>query len=88
MTASRKRIHSLSTVAIAIGVRLKELRIESGVPTIVDFARKHDLPQIQYWRIENGKSNVTLKSLHKLLSIHGIEVADFFNSLKMTRDKR
>jgi hypothetical protein len=39
------------------------------------------LPEIQYWRIENGKTNLTLKSLTKLLSIHKLTLEDFFCEL-------
>lgn len=61
-----------------IGIRLAELRIKKGYSTIKEFARKYDLPEIQYWRIEKGKANVTLKSLVKILKIHGMSLQEFF----------
>lgn len=61
-----------------IGARLAELRIKKGYPTIKEFVQKYDLPEIQYWRMEKGKSNLTLKSLTRILSIHNLSVQDFF----------
>jgi transcriptional regulator with XRE-family HTH domain len=61
-----------------IGVRLAELRIERGYATIKDFANAYDLPEIQYWRMEKGKANITLKSLFRILSIHKLSLHEFF----------
>ena len=33
-----------------------------------------------YWRVENG-ANITLKTLLKILDIHKLSLAEFFNSL-------
>ena len=61
-----------------VGLTLAELREKKGFTTIKEFARKYDLPAIQYWPIEKGKANVTLKSLHKILAIHSLSFHDFF----------
>lgn len=61
-----------------VGASLAELREKKGYTTIKEFAVHHDLPEIQYWRIEKGKANITLKSLVKILSIHRISLQDFF----------
>ena len=61
-----------------IGVCLAELRIKKGYPTIKAFAERYDLPEIQYWRIEKGKANITLKSLSKILKIHRMTLHNFF----------
>ena len=61
-----------------IGSRLAELRIKKGYPTIKEFTQKYDLPEIQYWRIEKGKANATLKSLFKILHIHKLSFQEFF----------
>jgi transcriptional regulator with XRE-family HTH domain len=63
---------------VAIGARLAELREQKGYSTIKEFTRKYDLPEIQYWRIEKGKANITLKSLVRVLTIHNISLQDFF----------
>ena len=61
-----------------VGERLAELRIKKGYSTIKAFTQTYDLPEIQYWRIEKGKANVTLKSLSRILNIHRISLQDFF----------
>ena len=61
-----------------VGVCLADLRLKKGYPTIKSFADKYDLPEIQYWRMEKGKANVTLKSLGRILNIHRISLQDFF----------
>lgn len=72
------RTRPLTVVLERIGTGLSELRIQRGYESIKDFAHEHDLPLIQYWRIEKGKANLTLKSLVKLLAIHHLAVEDFF----------
>jgi transcriptional regulator with XRE-family HTH domain len=61
-----------------IGHALAELRMQKGYDSIKDFTNDFGLPMIQYWRIEKGKANVTLKSLYKLLAIHSLSLQDFF----------
>jgi transcriptional regulator with XRE-family HTH domain len=69
---------AFKTVLAGIGIRLAELRVKKGFTTIREFSQKYDLPEIQYWRIEKGKANITLKSLIKILNIHNITIQDFF----------
>lgn len=64
-----------------IGGKLTELREQKGYPTIKEFVTKYDLPEIQYWRIEKGKANITIKSLMKILLIHKLTPKDFFDML-------
>jgi len=61
-----------------VGQRLAELRKKKGFNTARAFTEKYKLPEIQYWRMENGKANITLKSLLKILEIHEMSVQDFF----------
>jgi transcriptional regulator with XRE-family HTH domain len=63
---------------ISVGNRLAELRLKKGYTTIKSFAQRYDLPEIQYWRIEKGKANITLKSLSRILMIHRVSLQDFF----------
>lgn len=69
---------SLKTIQEEIGCRLRELREQKGYERIKDFATDYDLPIIQYWRIEKGKTNLTLRSLSRLLAIHSITIEEFF----------
>ena len=61
-----------------IGQGLASLRVKKGYATIKAFAERYDLPEIQYWRMEKGRANVTLRSLSKILRIHRLTVHEFF----------
>jgi transcriptional regulator with XRE-family HTH domain len=69
---------ALKKMLADIGIHLARLREKKGYTTIREFAQKYDLPEIQYWRMEKGKANITLKSLMKILTIHKITLEDFF----------
>jgi hypothetical protein len=69
---------SLTPVLEQIGIKLRDLRQKKGYDSLKDFAEDHDLPVIQYWRMEKGKANLTLKSLNRLLTIHSVTMEDFF----------
>jgi transcriptional regulator with XRE-family HTH domain len=77
------RAKSLNVKLKQIGAGLSELRKNKGYDTIRHFAKAYKLPEIQYWRIENGKTNLTLKSLTKLLHIHKLTLEDFFCKLEI-----
>ena len=68
----------LNTALKKIGVALGELRQKKGYNSIKEFAEDHDLSLIQYWRVEKGKANITVKTLTQLLAIHKISISDFF----------
>lgn len=76
-----KEVEALRSLQERIGLKLTELRKKSGYSSHEDFAFDHDIPRVQYWRIEKGKTNLTLKSLVKLLSIHKLTVEEFFSTL-------
>jgi transcriptional regulator with XRE-family HTH domain len=61
-----------------VGLRLAELREKKGYNTLKEFVEKYDLPQIQYWRMEKGKANITLKSLARILRVHNMSLQEFF----------
>lgn len=65
-----------------IGEGLKALRLDKGYENLSDFVREFDLPMIQYWRMEAGKANFTIKSLMRLMAIHGLAIEEFFCWLK------
>jgi transcriptional regulator with XRE-family HTH domain len=75
---------TFSSLLVNIGFKLAELREQKGYSTIKDFVVTYDLPEIQYWRMEKGKSNITLKSLIKILNIHGVSVEEFFCMIPVT----
>jgi transcriptional regulator with XRE-family HTH domain len=61
-----------------IGVTLAELRKKRGYTSHESFAYDHDIPRMHYWRIENGKTNLTIRSLMKILAIHHMTLQEFF----------
>jgi hypothetical protein len=64
-----------------IGDKLTQMRIEKGYPERVAFSRAFELPEIQYWRIEKGRANISINSLVKLLYIHRMPIEEFFKDL-------
>lgn len=60
--------------------RIKELRINAGYSSYENFAIDNNLDRKQYWRAEND-SNLTLKSLTKILNIHKISFSEFYNEI-------
>lgn len=64
-----------------VGRRLQKMRIDAGYNSYENFAFEHNLPRVQYWRIENGKANFTIKSLVKILEVHNTSLRDFFLNL-------
>ena len=79
--ASVKEEEALKDLQERVGLKLMELRKKKGYTSHEDFAFDHDIPRVQYWRIEKGKTNLTLKSLIRLLSIHKMTVEEFFLGL-------
>ena len=71
----------LNTALRKIGAALGELRQKKGYDSIKQFAEDHNLSLIQYWRIEKGKANITVKTLTNLLAIHRISISEFFCTL-------
>ena len=63
-----------------IGRRLMQLRKNKGFSSHETFALEYDLPRVQYWRLEKGKANFTIRSLIRILEIHDLTLEEFFNS--------
>ncbi|MBS1488013.1 MAG: helix-turn-helix transcriptional regulator [Bacteroidetes bacterium] len=63
-----------------ISNRIKELRKECGYTSYENFALDNGLDRKQYWRIENG-TNLTIKTLIKILTIHNLTLDKFFIEL-------
>lgn len=78
MKTSLKHDQAFRETLEAIGARVKELRVKKGYRSHADFASDYNLPSIQYWRIERGRANMTMMSLHKILAVHGLTMQDFF----------
>lgn len=67
-------------VLLNIGERLRQLRIKKGYKSYEAFAIDNEISRMQYWRMEGGKSNMTINSLQKILDIHGITIEEFFGA--------
>jgi transcriptional regulator with XRE-family HTH domain len=61
-----------------IGNRFKKLRIQKGYTSYETFAIDHGLSRMQYWRIEKGTANLTIKSILLVLKIHKMSIEEFF----------
>lgn len=61
-----------------IGDKLARLRLKKGYKSYESFAVEYGLSRMQYWRIEKGKTNITLRSLIVILNIHKITLQEFF----------
>ena len=70
--ADKKLDPRIEKVALAI----KNLRINAGYSSAESFAFDHDIPRVQYWRLESG-ANLTMASLLRLLDIHKISLEEF-----------
>lgn len=66
---------------LAIGRRIKELRIEKGYTSHEFFAWENKISSSQYYKMENGY-NITVKSLLRILDIHGMTLLEFFAGVK------
>lgn len=66
-----------------LGERLKELRKKGGFEGgYVGFAIHHlQMQPKQYWELEAGKANFTMKTLVKVLKAHNITFEEFFSGL-------
>lgn len=74
----QKGMENEKEALVKIGKKLKELRIKKGFKSYEEFAWTHDIPRSHYWKIENGKSNITMRTLVRILNIHGVSLKKFF----------
>lgn len=66
---------------VAIGNKIKELRIRKGYSSYEQFAFEHNLPRSGYGEHEKGR-NMTLASLLRILDIHELSFKDFFSDIE------
>lgn len=65
----------------------KELRKANGSLATRTLRWNHDLDRKQYWRLEKG-SNLTMKSLIRVLEIHQKDLSEFFTELSELKPKK
>ncbi|WP_299207413.1 helix-turn-helix transcriptional regulator [uncultured Dokdonia sp.] len=68
-----------NTLMIQVADKLKELRINAGYTSYENFAWDNNINRMQYWKMEKGETNFTMKSLHKILQAHKMSVTEFFS---------
>ncbi len=64
--------------SVLIAEYFETRRLEMGYTSYESFAFDHDFPRAQYWRVEDGKHNLTLRTQAKLLLIHDESLEGFF----------
>jgi transcriptional regulator with XRE-family HTH domain len=79
--------NTLQLLQDQIGKKLVELRKQKGYSSHEQFAVNFGLARVQYWRIEKGKANFTIKSLTKILTIHNLTVLQFFTLIDHDLEK-
>ena len=72
---------NLNSLLHNIGQKLLELRLQKGYTSHADFASDNNLPRIQYWRMEKGRANITLRSLSRVLDIHSLTLEEFLGTI-------
>jgi predicted transcriptional regulator len=65
---------------LQIADRIKQLRIEKGYISHEFFAWEHNIPRVQYWRMEKG-TNFTIRTLLRILDAHKITLEEFFKGI-------
>ncbi len=75
-------------INVRIGDRIRELRKEKNLSqeTLANIA---EVDRTYMTKIENGKKNVTVKLLEKIITVLEVDFATFFNVLKFeNKDER
>jgi transcriptional regulator with XRE-family HTH domain len=65
---------------IKMAAKLRELRIKKGYSNHEFFAWDNEIGRAQYWKVEKG-SNITIKTVLKILDIHGVSLSEFFKEM-------
>jgi hypothetical protein len=80
-TPAKAPVKTLDPRILAIGNKLKKLRIKKGYPAYDYFAFDHNISRVLYWRMEKG-TNFTIGSFLKVLKAHNLSMKDFFKDIK------
>jgi transcriptional regulator with XRE-family HTH domain len=66
-------------IQLQFGLRIKELRLKKGLSQEA-LALKAGIDRTYMTSVENGKRNVSIKNIEKILSALEISFSDFYNS--------
>lgn len=67
-----------SEMSSGVGNYLRDKRKAHGYRSYENFAYDHDQPVAQYWRVERGLSNITFRSLSRILAIYQITLEEYY----------
>jgi transcriptional regulator with XRE-family HTH domain len=62
-----------------VGARMRQLRIERGYSNYEHFAYDNDISRSQYGKYEQGKDDLRLSSLYRVISSFNITIEEFFS---------
>jgi transcriptional regulator with XRE-family HTH domain len=83
MKEKRKKVKTGSKISdpdfVALGKRMKELRLKKGFGSYEVFAYEHGLSRVLYGAYEKGEGNITYKNLLKIIRALDVSVKEFFN---------
>ena len=72
------------SIKVKVGQRIKELRGELGISQEA-LANKADLDRTYVTDVENGRRNISIENLEKLIIALESSVTDFFNSIEFKK---
>jgi len=67
------------SIKVKVGQRIKELRNEIGISQEA-LGNKAEIDRTYVTDVENGRRNISIENLEKLLNALDIQFKDFFNS--------
>lgn len=67
------------SIKVKVGQRIKELRTQLGISQEA-LANRAELDRTYVTDVENGRRNISIENLEKLIQALDTTVADFFNS--------
>ena len=67
------------SIKLKVGQRIKELRNEIGISQEA-LGNKAEIDRTYVTDVENGRRNISIENLYKLVNALDIEFKDFFNS--------
>ncbi|WP_430408809.1 helix-turn-helix transcriptional regulator [Kordia sp.] len=81
---SKVKDEEFDAVMVEIAEKIKELRINAGYSSYENFAWDNGINRMQYWKMEKGETNFTMKSLYRILKVHNMELSDFFGMINIS----
>jgi len=67
------------SIKVSVGLRIRELRNEIGISQEA-LANKAEIDRTYVTDVENGRRNISIENLEKLVNALEIQFKDFFNA--------